>query len=368
MIGAMGFPSAEGLIEGALQGLADGLAVVDASRRLAIWNGRAEELFGLGAAEWLGASDRDLYEAIASRTREPAEALGQILSAADNPDKMPRVEFLLSTPRERAVEAQWFVLNAAEGGSPGYGVLIRDVTREKELDQMKNQLLSIVSHELRTPLAAIKGFTTTLLREDVRWDEATQRDFLKIIEEETDRLGELIDNLLDMSRIEEGALRVDKEPTQLRNIVREAVDRARRRTETHWFVVDLPAELPRVWADARRIRQVLNNLLENAIKYSPAGGQITVAAEVEDDHLTVGVADSGPGIPPPYLDKIFQRFYQLDSATTRKTGGSGLGLSISKGIVEAHGGRIWAESSKGQGSVFRFTLPLVQETDQPPND
>ncbi len=357
----MGFSSAEGLIEGALQSLADGLAVVDASGRLAIWNARAEEYFDLGAAKWLAASDRDLYEAIATRTREPAEALEEMLSAAADPVKMPRVEFFVNTPRERAVEAQWFGLSAAEGAALGYGVLFRDVTREKELDQMKNQLLSIVSHELRTPLAAIKGFTTTLLREDVRWDEATQRDFLKIIEEETDRLGELIDNLLDMSQIEAGALRVDKEPTQLRNVVREAVDRARRRTETHWFVVDLPAELPRVWADPRRIRQVLNNLLENAIKYSPGGGQITVAAEVEGDHLAVSIADSGPGIPAPYLDKIFQRFFQVDAASTRRTGGSGLGLSISKGIVEAHGGRIWAESSPGQGSVFRFTLPLVQE-------
>ncbi len=357
----MGFWSAEGLIEGALQGLADGLAVVDASGRLAIWNARAAEYFDLGAAEWLAASDRDLYAAIASRTRDPAGALEEMLSAAADPVKMPRVEFFVDTPRERAVEAQWFGLSAAEGAALGYGVLFRDVTREKELDQMKNQLLSIVSHELRTPLAAIKGFTTTLLREDVRWDEATQRDFLKIIEEETDRLGELIDNLLDMSQIEAGALRVDKEPTQLRNIVREAVDRARRRTEAHWFVVDLPAELPRVWADSRRIRQVLNNLLENAIKYSPGGGQITVAAEVEGDHLTVSIADSGPGIPAPYLDKIFQRFFQVDAASTRRTGGSGLGLSISKGIVEAHGGRIWAESSPGQGSVFRFTLPLVQE-------
>jgi signal transduction histidine kinase len=360
----MAFSPAGGLIEGALQSLADGLAVVDAAGHVGIWNARAQELFDLDTGEWLAASDSDLYAAIASRTREPDETLKQMFAAAANPDKMPRVEFFVTTPRERAVEAQWFGLNVAEGPHLGYGVLFRDVTREKELDQMKNQLLSIVSHELRTPLAAIKGFTTTLLREDVRWDEGTQRDFLQIIEEETDRLGELIDNLLDMSQIEAGALRVDKEPTQLRNIVREAVDRARRRTEAHWFVVDLPAELPRVWADSRRIRQVLNNLLENAIKYSPGGGQITVAGEVESDHLIVSIADPGQGIPPQYLDKIFQRFFQVDAASTRRMGGTGLGLSISKGILEAQGGRIWAESSPGQGSVFRFTLPLVQDIDQ----
>jgi signal transduction histidine kinase len=359
---------ADALIEGALRSLADGLAVFNGVGRVAVWNARAEEFFGVRAEEWLAARDRDLYEVISSHTREPAETLTQMLSAAATPAKLPRVELFVAAPRERAVEAQWFGLSADEGRTLGYGVLFRDVTREKELDQMKDQLLSTVSHELRTPLAAIKGFTTTLLREDVRWDEATQRDFLKIIEEETDRLGELIDNLLDMSKIEAGVLRVDREPTQLRNVMREAIDRARRRSEAHWFVVDLPAEFPRVWADVRRIRQVLNNLLENAIKYSPGGGQITVTGEVEGDHVTVSVADSGQGIPPEFLDKIFQRFFQVDAASTRKTGGSGLGLSISKGIVEAHGGKIWAESIPGKGSVFRFTLPLVEENEPEGNE
>lgn len=355
------------LLEGALRSLADGLAVVDGAHRLAIWNARAVEFFGLSATKYLSVPVDDVYKAISRSTRDPDDTLSKMLGAGASPGRLPRVEFFLTSPRERAIEAQWFDLSGEDGSALGYGVLFRDVTREKEVDQLKDQLLSTVSHELRTPLAAIKGFTTTLLREDVRWDEATQRDFLKIIEEETDRLGELIDNLLDMSKIDAGVLRVDKEPTQLRNVVREAIDRARRRSEAHWFVMDLPAELPRVWADPRRIRQVLNNLLENAIKYSPRGGQITVTAEVEGDHVTVGVADSGQGIPPEFLDRIFQRFFQVDAASTRKTGGSGLGLSISKGIVEAHGGTIRAESDPGKGSVFRFTLPLVDENETDEN-
>ncbi len=355
--------STDRLIEGALRSLADGLAVVDSARRVAYWNARAEEFFNLRADEWLHARDIDLYRALAARASDSDARLTQFLAAAEHPDALPLVEFSVTISHPRAVEAQWFALPAEGEATPGYGILFRDVTREKELDQMKNQLLSIVSHELRTPLSAIKGFTTTLLREDVQWDEATQRDFLKIIEEESDRLGELIDNLLDMTQIEAGALRISKEPLQLRNLVREAKDRAAHRSEAHWFVMDLPAELPRVWADPRRIRQVLNNLLENAIKYSPQGGQITIACEVEGDHVLVSVADQGPGIPTEYLDKIFERFFQVDAASTRKIGGSGLGLSIAKGIVEAHSGKIWAESSPGQGSVFRFTLPLVKEED-----
>ena len=357
----MALVSTDGLIERALHSLADGLAVVNPAGQVAYWNARAAEFFDLQASDWLNAPAVDLYRALAKRTAEPDVQLAQFSAAAARPAAMPTVEFAVAQPRERTLEAQWFGLADAQENNLGYGVLFRDVTREKELDRMKNQLLSIVSHELRTPLAAIKGFTTTLLRDDVRWDDATQRDFLKIIEEETDRLGELIDNLLDMSQIEAGALRVEKEPLQLRTIIREAKDRAARRTEAHWFVMDLPAELPRVWADPRRVRQVLNNLLENAIKYSPSGGQITITCEVEGDHVVVGVADQGKGIPPEYLVKIFERFFQVDAASTRKTGGSGLGLSIAKGIIEAQGGKIWAESQPGQGTVFRFTLPVVKE-------
>jgi signal transduction histidine kinase len=212
---------------------------------------------------------------------------------------------------------------------------------------------------LRTPLASIKGFATTLLRQDVKWDEATQRDFLRIIEEETDRLTEIIDNLLDMSQIEVGALRTAKEPVQLRQLIREVVDEMRMRTEAHYFVVDLPAELPRVLIDPHRIRQVLQNLIGNAIKYSTRG-QITVACEVEGRYVVVSVSDQGEGIPPQYLDKIFERFFQVEGASTRRVGGSGLGLAISRGIIEAHNGRIWAESIAGQGSTFRFTVPLAE--------
>jgi len=225
---------------------------------------------------------------------------------------------------------------------------------------MKSQLLSTVSHELRTPLASIKGFATTLLRQDVKWDDATQRDFLRIIEEESDRLTEIIDNLLEMSQIEAGALRIEKDPMQLRALIRDIVDEMRMRTEAHYFVTDLPALLPRVHADPRRIRQVLRNLLENAIKYTKAG-QITITTEVERDQVLISVADQGQGIPAKYLDKIFERFFQVDGASTRRVGGSGLGLAISRGIVEAHAGKIWAENGAPNGSVFRFTLPLASD-------
>jgi len=349
------------LSDSTLRSLVDGLVLIDAKGLVAFWNPRAEGLLGWAAGEMLGQRVIEMIERMAARAAAP-DAVRSQLQAAFEPeaaDTAIDIELLpASNHRVRIVSAQVFPLCGEDGGQVGTGILLRDITRERESDAMKSQLLSTVSHELRTPLASIKGFATTLLRQDVKWDEATQRDFLRIIEEETDRLAEIIDNLLEMSQIEAGALRIAKEPTQLRQMIREVVDEMRMRTEAHYFVVDLPAELPRVSIDPRRIRQVLHNLIGNAIKYTK-GGQITVGCEVEGEHVVVSVTDQGEGIQPQFIDKVFERFFQVDGASTRRVGGSGLGLSISRGIVEAHDGKMWVESMMGKGSAFRFTLPLA---------
>jgi signal transduction histidine kinase len=340
--------------DSALRDLADGLALVDAHERVAVWNVRAAELLRWSADEMLGCDAAKMIERIAARATTPETIRAQLQNTFAARDANQPVEFEI-TPHA-ILALRWFALRDGAGA----GLLIRDVTRERDADAMKSQLLSTVSHELRTPLASIKGFATTLLRQDVKWDDATQRDFLRIIEEESDRLTEIIDNLLEMSQIEAGALRIEKEPMQLRALIRDIVDEMRMRTEAHYFVTDLPALLPRVHADPRRIRQVLRNLLENAIKYTKAG-QITITTEVERDQVLISVADQGQGIPAKYLDKIFERFFQVDGASTRRVGGSGLGLAISRGIVEAHAGKIWAENGAPNGSVFRFTLPLASD-------
>jgi PAS domain S-box-containing protein len=351
------------LIDRAARNLADGLVLIDAQARVAFWNLRAQTLLGWSADEMLGHSTDELVDCLALRTEMPDTTRSQLPTTltARQPDRAVELELRLDgsehKTNSRFISLRCFPLMDDERNL-GIGILLRDVTPERTADAMKSQLLSTVSHELRTPLASIKGFATTLLRQVVQWDEATQRDFLRIIEEESDRLTEIIDNLLDMSQIEAGALRIAPEPTQLRKLIREVVDEMRMRTEAHYFVVDLPAEMPRVLADARRIRQVLTNLIGNAIKYSKHG-QITVACEMQAAHVTVSVADQGQGISPRFIDKIFDRFFQIDGASTRRVGGSGLGLAISRGIVEAHNGRMWVESIQGQGSTFRFTLPLI---------
>ncbi len=347
------------LLEYAMASLVDGLAIFDTDARVVYWNPRLEKFFGLTSVEMLGSDVASAITRVAARTTMPETIQSQLHAVFAHPATEAAVDMQISYDPPLTLTANVFAIQDGGGAPLGTGLIVRDVTRARAADALKSQLLATVSHELRTPLASIKGFATTLLRQDVRWSEAEQRDFLRIIEDETDRLGEIIDNLLDMSQIEAGALRVDKEPTQLRGLIRESVDAMRMRTESHWFVVDLPTELPRVLADPRRVRQVIRNLLDNAIKYSKAG-QITLSCQVDKDFVTISVSDQGEGIPPQYLSQIFNRFFQIDGKSTRRKGGSGLGLSISRGIIEAHGGKMWAESIVGQGSVFRFTLPLAE--------
>jgi signal transduction histidine kinase/HAMP domain-containing protein len=233
----------------------------------------------------------------------------------------------------------------------------------RELDRLKSELLSTVSHELRTPLASIKGYAGTLLRDDVEWDNDTRREFLQIIDEESDRLGELIEDLLQMSQIEAGILRVDPTPMKLPRMVQRVVKKARSSASSHHLSVAFSADFPEVRADPRRTEQVLRNLVENAIKYSPDGGTVTVRGDVQGREALISVSDEGIGIAPEDLARVFDRFYRADGQAVRRAGGTGLGLSICQGIVQMHGGRIWAESTPGAGSTFFFTLPLADARD-----
>jgi len=236
----------------------------------------------------------------------------------------------------------------------------RKVEALRELDRMKTELLSTVSHELRTPLGSIKGYATTLLTYGNKLRKQEQREFLEIIDSEADRLRELIENLLDMSRLEAGVLRIDREPTRLGRLAHEVVRKVQLSTTRHDLEVEWPEEDPWVNADDKRIYQVLQNLVTNAMKYSPDGGHIGVKANIERRELVVSVADQGLGMPRSELDRIFDRFHRVAGEVSRRVGGTGLGLAICKGLVEAHGGRIWADSKgEGAGSTFYFTLPLL---------
>lgn len=226
-----------------------------------------------------------------------------------------------------------------------------------ELDRMKSQFISMVSHELRTPLGLIKGYVGTLLRSDLPLDAESRSEFLTVIEEEADNLADLVGNLLDASRLEAGTLALELHPTRLLPIIRKAVHDAGERAPDYQFRLSLPAELPLVNADGRRLEQVLRNLLDNAVKYSPTGRAVDVSSQSAEAGVILAVHDQGLGIAGEHIDRIFDRFFRVDQTDNRRGGGSGLGLAIAKGIIEGHGGRIWVESTPGAGSTFRIWLP-----------
>jgi signal transduction histidine kinase len=235
----------------------------------------------------------------------------------------------------------------------------------RKVDQLKSELLSVVSHELRTPLASIKGYTSSLLRDDVEWDDDTRREFLQIIEEESDRLGALIEDLLQMSEIEAGVLRVHKQPVRIGRLAQKVAKKLRPQAVDHPIAIHVAHDLPDTLGDPRRIEQVLHNLIVNAIKYSPEPAPVAVRVERRDEEVLVTVTDRGIGIPPEHVAHVFDRFYRVEGAMARQTRGSGLGLPICRGLVEAHGGKIGVESEPGKGSSFHFTIPIVPV---PPSD
>ena len=235
--------------------------------------------------------------------------------------------------------------------------LIREQNeRLKELDRMKSEFLSTAAHELRTPLTSILGFSEILLKRKL--DEERKNRFLKIINEESMGLSALINDLLDLSRIESGrGFKITKALTDIKEVILENVDIFQEQTDKHTFKVNLPDDLVKIEADKDKIGQVMENLLSNALKFSPEGGEVNITLNKADKLVKISVVDTGIGISKKDLPHIFEKFYRAENVSIQAIGGTGLGLGIAKYIVESHGGKIWAESEVGKGSSFSFTLP-----------
>ncbi len=233
-----------------------------------------------------------------------------------------------------------------------------------ELARMSD-LISTLAHEMRTPLTSIKGYSTALLMEDVTFSPETQREFLQFIDAECDVLETLIHDFLESSIIDAGMLRLEIQPVKMPPLLKSVVDDIARRTQVHRFVVDFSKRFPILDADPDRIAQVLRNLLDNAVKYSPEGGLIVVRGELRAEEVVISVADQGVGLTPEHLNRLFEKYFRARSGPARHVAGTGLGLRIARAIVEGHGGRIWAESQLGVGTTLYFTLPLGGLSQQP---
>lgn len=233
---------------------------------------------------------------------------------------------------------------------------VRDITHFREAEELKSIFISVISHELKTPVALIKGYVGTLRREDASWDRYIVEDSLKVIEEEADHLTELIDNLLDASRLQAGALDINLSEVALDALVERIAERFQTQSTRHNIEVDFSPDFPVILADEDRLAQVLSNLLSNSIKYSVKGGDIQIVGQVRPDKIVVCVGDQGSGIAPEDIPHVFDRFYRASEAS-RTTKGAGLGLYLTRAIIEAHGGRIWVDPKPGGGARICFSLP-----------
>ncbi|MBN2555923.1 MAG: PAS domain S-box protein [Anaerolineales bacterium] len=237
---------------------------------------------------------------------------------------------------------------------------LRDITKFREAEELKSTFISIISHELRTPVALIKGYVGTLRRDDAEWDADTVNESLSVIEDETDRLASLIDDLLDASRLQANAMDIALSEIDIKPLIERAVNRFMPQSDRHTFSMDVFDELPTVLADEHRLTQAVNNLLSNAVKYSPEGGAVHVTARLQGEEIIVCVQDDGPGIAIRDVPRVFDLFYRSVDAS-RKVPGAGLGLYLTKSVIEAHGGRIWINEKVEHGACICFSLPIQQD-------
>ncbi|MBI5079969.1 MAG: GAF domain-containing protein [Chloroflexi bacterium] len=331
-------------LEALVGSLNDGLILENSDGRILYCNRRICELAEIPFDEMANYTADSLRQKLLSRAVEQEFA-------------SPRPELSLQhNGRTLDLRLQSFDVTDERGDLIGRGQLWLDVTGDKELDRIKSTLIATVSHELRTPLAAIKGNITSLLADDIEWDKKSQREFLEVASAETDRLSELVTDLLDLSKIQAGTFVVNREPCAIAPLAAHAANRARPNAGKR-LTIEIPPNLPIIHIDPPRIEAVLRNLIENAVKYSPVESPNTIHAAQENNHLVVRVSDHGVGIPEEHRQKVFDRFYRIDSGLARQTSGAGLGLAICKGFVEAHGGHIQVAPSE-RGTVFEFALPI----------
>jgi len=343
-------------LEALIQSMDDGLILSDLEGRVVYANRRVAELASLTAEQLAGAPVTMVMEGIARTTHAADEVLPQLTAVMDARDGRVHEVGLDRPDRVVYLRLERFEVTDSRDIVIGHGLILHDVTMDREVDTMKSNLISTVSHELRTPLAAIKGYASTLLAEDVEWDRAAQREFLTVISEETDRLATLVNNLLDLSRLEAGALELSTAQCDLDEIVQRAARLAPLHSGNSLAVRIDPA-LPPLFADPPRLETILRNLLENAAKYGGPTAAISVHISRQGDSVRFQISDDGPGIPPEQRSRIFDSFYRVDNSLTRIASGAGLGLAICQGLVRAHGGQIWVEGS-AEGTSMVFTIPL----------
>jgi PAS domain S-box-containing protein len=334
--------------------VADGVFLLERTGVIRLWNPAAEAITGLSASSVVGRAVRDVlptWENVVDR-----------IPVSMSPEPVHTETVPLETPRGE----RWISISGVDffGGTV---FAFRDFTEERRLDELKAEFVATASHELRTPLAAVYGAAQTLRRHDFALDEAGRERFLSLIVEESERLSRIVNEILLANQLEAGRLDLATEPFDPTELVERVIESTRAHLPPGMSLEDVPATpVPLVAADRDKVRQVLINLVENAIKYSPEGGTVQVGLEPWESVVRFSVKDEGLGIPPEEHERIFAKFYRLDPDMTRGVGGTGLGLYICSELVTRMDGRIWVESEEGRGSTFLFELPAVESVPTPP--
>lgn len=341
--------------------LPDGLIMTDEQGRVVFVNPAAQTLLSHSEAEIKGGSLEEALAEILLRAREP-ERLRGVLTSLDAFSKQSLIELELTVAKLSMAEGaddhflRLALFPLAKTG--GWGVLLHDASRDRMADQLKNEFVAVVSHELRTPLSAMQGFSELLLTQDATPER--RRLWLEMIHRESVRLSSLLDDMLSLSHVETGRVDLRLERLDIEPVVRQCVEVLRVGSSKHSFKVEIEANVSSVRADRDKVIQILNNIIGNAVKYSPKGGQITIRAGYASEgagFVRLSVSDQGVGIPANELPKVFEKFYRVSNSHSKEVKGSGLGLAITLKLVELMAGRIWVDSVAGQGSTFHFTLP-----------
>ncbi len=356
------------------QSMTEGVLVLDTDERIAVLNLAAEHMLGIAARDVL---DQPLQSLIIlgqtgeqrNRARIIYDTLHTGLKTAKERQGIYSTSFELQHPTQ-TIAVNMSQVVGLDGGIYGDVAVLHDITPEIEADRAKREFFSKVSHELRTPLTPIKGYVDMLLLSKDNLDEQ-QISFLNIVKTNTNRLMYLINDILDLSRFEAGRIKLDFSQVDVRVVIQDVVQSLRLETEKKQMrvIVDIPDDLCSVTADQKRLTQVVLNLFSNAVKYTYEGGSIAVRAFLNPANLMqVEVEDTGVGMSPEQLQKLFRPFYRADNPLSAQAGGTGLGLSIARSLVEEHGGEMWVSSELGKGSTFGFVLPLEQPLDEPADD
>jgi PAS domain S-box-containing protein len=339
-----------------LDSAADGILILNPDHSIERCNLAFEKLLGQSRGQIVGKNHDDVVRWTGEpqgTTLEEAERTGWQLS----PDEPFYVEGDLQRPLPPPIPVgiTYAPLLAADGKLRNIVVSVRDITHFRTAEEIKSTFISIVSHELRTPVTLIKGYASTLRRDDAKWDKAVVKDSLAVIEDEADRLSRMIDDLLDASRLQAGGLSLNRADVSLPDLARKVSDRLGSQWKDRKIIVDFPEKFPVTVGDETRLEQVLFNLVSNALKYASAG-DVRISGSTSPRYLTVCVSDQGPGIDARDMPHIFERFYRATNAA-KQTKGAGLGLYLARAIIEAHGGRMWADPHPARGARICFTVP-----------